>query len=294
MSLAGGGWTELTAEVADSVLNIDTNTSREYLYVQNGTVNYYRTPDSTLVWSWSSGQDLYGAYYYSTGSGEQSFEVTPSGEHESYGVAEAAAQRRRTNALSFIHLVWILTMLRLIVSGSARNFWRPCQCGVTVYFRENASLAHTGAPVIVAEPTNQVAFIGSNAQISVTATGSQPLFYQWLFNGTNLTDNAQIAGSQSNVLTLTSVTMGNSGNLPSCRDQRLWLDQRIRHPDCASDSDNCVDKPRPDHLRNGSKPRSVERNSEHPRQLRLQPVDRHSARRGHQHTLRHLHTYRHG
>jgi hypothetical protein len=86
MSLAGGGWTELTAEVADSVLNTDTNTSREYLYVQNGTVNYYRTPDSTLVWSWSSGQDLYGTYYYPGASGESNFEVTPSGEHQLYGV----------------------------------------------------------------------------------------------------------------------------------------------------------------------------------------------------------------
>ena len=66
-------------------------------------------------------------------------------------------------------------------------------------------------PVIVEQPTNQLVLAGSNAQFSVVVIGSQPLFYQWLFNGSNLTDNAKIIGSQSNVLTLTCVTMTNSG-----------------------------------------------------------------------------------
>ncbi len=68
-----------------------------------------------------------------------------------------------------------------------------------------------GTPIIVNQPTNQIANIGATAEFDVTASGSQPLIYQWYFNGTNLTDNGQITGSQSNVLTLTSVTMGNAG-----------------------------------------------------------------------------------
>ena len=68
-----------------------------------------------------------------------------------------------------------------------------------------------GPLMIAAQPTNQLVLPGATAQFSVTAAGSQPLFYQWLFDGTNLADNAHITGSQSNILTLTSVTMFNSG-----------------------------------------------------------------------------------
>ena len=90
-------------------------------------------------------------------------------------------------------------------------FGGACQCGVTVYIRENTILPLPSVPSIVAQPTNQTVIVGNTAQFSVGASGSQPLFYQWVFNGTNLTDNAQITGSQSNVLTLTSVMMSNSG-----------------------------------------------------------------------------------
>jgi uncharacterized repeat protein (TIGR03803 family) len=66
-------------------------------------------------------------------------------------------------------------------------------------------------PVIVAQPTNQTVTAGNPVTFAVSATGTAPLNYQWLFNTTNLSDNAQITGSQSNVLTLTSVTISNAG-----------------------------------------------------------------------------------
>ncbi len=212
MSLAGGGWTELTAEVADSILNTDPNTSRDYLYVQNGTVNYYRTPVSTLVWSWSSGQDLYGTYYYSTGSGEESFEVTPSSEHQAYGVGGSSGGGPTHKCLVIYStcLDPINAQVQLC-QDLTEIFGGACQCGVTVYFRENVYSVQIVPPVIVAPPTNQLVSQGSNAQFSVAAIGSQPLSYQWMFNSSNLTDNAQITGSQSNVLTLASVTMANAG-----------------------------------------------------------------------------------
>ena len=212
MSMAGGGWTELTAEVADSFLNTDTNTSREYLYVQNGTVNYYRTPDSTLVWSWSSGQDLYGTYYYSTGSGEQSFVITPSGEHQSYGIGGSSGGGGTYKCLVIYSTCLDPADAQVqLCQDQPGIFGGACQCGVTVYFRENGPPAQSGAPEIPVPPANQLVGTGSNVRFGVTAVGSQPLFYQWLFNGTNLTDSAQIAGSLSNVLTLAGVTINNSG-----------------------------------------------------------------------------------
>ena len=85
---------------------------------------------------------------------------------------------------------------------------------------EVAAIYHAGSagmcmgevpPVITAQPTNQTVPAGNSVAFAVSATGSAPLNYQWQFNTANLTDNAQITGSRSNVLTLTSVTMSNAG-----------------------------------------------------------------------------------
>ena len=42
------------------------------------------------------------------------------------------------------------------------------------------------SPTITAHPQSQSVRVGSNAVFSVTATGSEPMSYQWRFNGTNL------------------------------------------------------------------------------------------------------------
>ena len=75
----------------------------------------------------------------------------------------------------------------------------------------NQILIIVPAPVISVQPTNAAVDLGSNAVFTVMAMGANPLAYQWLLSGTNLADNGNITGSQSNVLTLTSVMVGNSG-----------------------------------------------------------------------------------
>jgi len=55
------------------------------------------------------------------------------------------------------------------------------------------------------------AYIGGSTSNSVSVTGSN-LGYHWQFNGTNLTDGANITGSQTNVLTLSDVQTGEAGN----------------------------------------------------------------------------------
>jgi len=65
-------------------------------------------------------------------------------------------------------------------------------------------------PAIVAEPSNQTIECGSSAIFSVTASGDEPLSYQWQLNGTNIagatssTLNASAAGSYT-------VVVNNSG-----------------------------------------------------------------------------------
>jgi hypothetical protein len=69
----------------------------------------------------------------------------------------------------------------------------------------------TDLPVITLGPQSQSVMPGANVSFPVGAGGMGPLGYQWQFDGTNLTDDVQITGSQSNVLTLTGVTMSNAG-----------------------------------------------------------------------------------
>jgi hypothetical protein len=60
-------------------------------------------------------------------------------------------------------------------------------------------------PVIVTQPTNQLALEGQNVSLSVSASGDPPLSYQWRCNGTNVP-----AGTGA-MLTLTNVQATNAG-----------------------------------------------------------------------------------
>ena len=66
-------------------------------------------------------------------------------------------------------------------------------------------------PLIATQPVNQSVLEGASAVFTVTATGGQPLAYQWQANGTNLTEGANVTGSTSTNLTLSNVSAANVG-----------------------------------------------------------------------------------
>jgi hypothetical protein len=68
------------------------------------------------------------------------------------------------------------------------------------------TLVVDAAPAITAQPASQTNNVGSLVAINVTAAGTQPLSYQWRFNGTNL------AGAITNCCTLASVQATNAGS----------------------------------------------------------------------------------
>jgi hypothetical protein len=72
-----------------------------------------------------------------------------------------------------------------------------------------ASLTVETAPIIIDQPTNETATVGSNVTFGVTASGGG-LAYQWLFNGTSVASNS-IPGGTAQSLTLTNVQTTNAG-----------------------------------------------------------------------------------
>lgn len=61
------------------------------------------------------------------------------------------------------------------------------------------------APVITGQPQNQTVLSSQSAQFNVTAGGSPPLFYQWLFNG------GPLAGATNATLALANIQPGQAG-----------------------------------------------------------------------------------
>ena len=69
-----------------------------------------------------------------------------------------------------------------------------------------------GLPLVLIQPQDQTSPAGARVSFAATATGSKPLGYQWQCNGTNLTDNASISGSQYASLTLFSAQAADAGS----------------------------------------------------------------------------------
>src|SRR4051794_7083730 len=86
-------------------------------------------------------------------------------------------------------------------------------------------LGQPAPPSITTQPTSQTPYIDSAATLSVEATGSPPLHYQWRFN------DADLRNESNSSLELPSVTSTNAGpysvvvsnDAGSVTSQTAWL-----------------------------------------------------------------------
>jgi uncharacterized repeat protein (TIGR03803 family) len=65
---------------------------------------------------------------------------------------------------------------------------------------------------ITQQPQPQQAFAGDTVAFSVATFGSLPVSYQWLENGTNLSDGGNISGSSTRTLTLTNISVADDAH----------------------------------------------------------------------------------
>ncbi|HEV2695731.1 MAG TPA: immunoglobulin domain-containing protein [Verrucomicrobiae bacterium] len=70
----------------------------------------------------------------------------------------------------------------------------------------DAALTVLSPPGIVTQPLNQISQLGNPVSLSVIASGTATLMYQWFKGGIALTDGGNFSGSTSNVLTIASLT----------------------------------------------------------------------------------------
>jgi len=73
------------------------------------------------------------------------------------------------------------------------------------------ALAQDGPPQLTAPPPSQTVPAGSIALFTVVVQGSEPLWYQWRRNGTNLVNGSRISGVDTATLALSNVQAGELG-----------------------------------------------------------------------------------
>jgi len=67
-------------------------------------------------------------------------------------------------------------------------------------------------PVIAAQPVSSAIFEGRNTRFNVTASGEEPLTYQWRKNTINVSDGGTLSGTTSRTLVITGAVAGDAGS----------------------------------------------------------------------------------
>ena len=93
-----------------------------------------------------------------------------------------------------------------VTANDAANYFVTVGNTAGTASSSNAVLAVLLPPAITVPPANQIGAEGSSVSLTVTATGTDPLSYQWLKHGNVLADGGIVSGAQTRTLTLTGIT----------------------------------------------------------------------------------------
>ena len=77
---------------------------------------------------------------------------------------------------------------------------------------DDVSVVAVFPPSLTSQPTNLTVLAGGTATFGATASGTAPLVYHWMDNGTNLVNGPGISGAASTNLTLSSISTNSAGD----------------------------------------------------------------------------------
>jgi hypothetical protein len=79
------------------------------------------------------------------------------------------------------------------------------------------------SPAITVQPVSRTVIQGSDVVFTVKATGTEPLSYQWQFNGEDLEDSADhVAGAMTDTLTISEVQADDAGSYSVVVSSECW------------------------------------------------------------------------
>jgi uncharacterized repeat protein (TIGR03803 family) len=116
---------------------------------------------------------------------------------------------RQRHPLFLICGTFGLTTIGSIPAGPAAFPALSTQC--TFVGMEFSSTNTNTAPYIVTQPAGQEKPLGATASLVVAATGTGPLHFQWQKNETNLTDGGNISGATTTNLTISNLSVADTG-----------------------------------------------------------------------------------
>lgn len=108
-------------------------------------------------------------------------------------------RRNGTNISNANSPIYNLTVTQTGDSGSVFDCVISSEFGTITTTGAVLTVAVTGAPVIVVQPSNVSVASGATATFTVTATGDAPLSYQWRLNGSNIVGATGSSYSRSSV-----------------------------------------------------------------------------------------------
>ncbi|MCP5520800.1 MAG: hypothetical protein H7A46_04560 [Verrucomicrobiales bacterium] len=105
---------------------------------------------------------------------------------------------------------WELTPVSLPAEGTlrARGWATGGRYNSSTWYVES----YRGGPLVLTQPLSRIVDFAAEVAFEVVAKGSEPLAYQWWFDGTPLEDDGRISGSHAARLMLTAVSGADAGN----------------------------------------------------------------------------------
>lgn len=168
-----------------------------------------------------SGSTLFQTFSITPGSTNQlTFDIAAGGDPGRIGIIRVrifstatnlVSQMFTNNARNTLPFPYESKMMAFVVPAGVSNVtltfedFSPSN-GVAVDPTLDSVKIFEAAPKVIVQPKNQNAAVGDSTSFSVTATGAEPLKYQWQFNGTNL------GGLMASSFTLFNVQTSQAGN----------------------------------------------------------------------------------